>query len=79
MMDDTVGKRVIKLEQAMRREIMETGKKCGLPEHLWGEYCHAQRDGDCIWQHCPQNRDNEPLASGRHCPLDIHEESRGYQ
>ncbi len=32
--------------------------------------CHAARDGDCIWQDCPQNRDGEPRKSGRHCPYD---------
>ena len=36
--------------------------------------CRGTRDGDC--QHepgfiCPQLRDNEPYATGRHCPLDI--------
>ena len=36
--------------------------------------CHAARDGDCIWQHCPQLRDGEPAHSGRHCPLDIRDE-----
>ena len=61
-------------EEAMRREIVEAGKKCGLPKHLQGKYCHSQRDGDCIWQHCPQNK--KYLS---HCPLDIHEEARGYQ
>lgn len=32
--------------------------------------CHANRDGECDWEHCPQLRDGEPLKSGRHCPLD---------
>ena len=32
--------------------------------------CHAGRDGDCDWKHCPQSRDNDPKASGRHCPFD---------
>jgi hypothetical protein len=32
--------------------------------------CAADRDGDCDHSHCPQLRDNEPAASGRHCPLD---------
>lgn len=31
--------------------------------------CHAQRDGGCVWPHCPQNRDGEPGATGRSCPL----------
>ena len=30
----------------------------------------ADRDGDCIHPLCPQHRDNEPHATGRHCPLD---------
>ena len=33
-------------------------------------YCQAGKDGDCIWEDCPQLRDNEPSRSGRHCPLD---------
>lgn len=33
-------------------------------------YCHADCDGDCEWQHCPQLRDGEPSKSHRHCPLD---------
>lgn len=32
--------------------------------------CRADRDGDCSWQECPQLRDNEPKATGRHCPRD---------
>jgi len=33
--------------------------------------CQAGKDGDCIWNLCPQVRDNEPSRSGRHCPLDF--------
>lgn len=33
--------------------------------------CQASKDGDCTWPGCPQNRDNEPDATGRHCPLDM--------
>lgn len=33
--------------------------------------CHAHLDGDCYWERCPQIRDGEPEASGRHCPLDV--------
>lgn len=36
--------------------------------------CQAGRDGDCVHQQCPQLRDNEPHASGRHCPLDTSSE-----
>lgn len=32
--------------------------------------CQSDDDGDCDWGHCPQLRDNEPHATGRHCPLD---------
>lgn len=27
--------------------------------------CHAGRDGDCVWELCPQMRSRKP-----HCPLD---------
>jgi hypothetical protein len=32
--------------------------------------CHADGDGHCTWEECPQLRDSEPAKSGRHCPLD---------
>jgi predicted HAD superfamily Cof-like phosphohydrolase len=32
-------------------------------------YCHADSDGDCTWEHCPQLKDGEPQATGRSCPL----------
>ena len=38
------------------------------------ECCHANRDGDCFWEGCPQIRDGEPDKSGRHCPLDLIED-----
>lgn len=34
--------------------------------------CAAGRDGECGHAQCPQLRDNEPAATGRHCPLDNH-------
>lgn len=37
--------------------------------------CRAGSDGDCSWDLCPQTRDGEPVATGRHCPLD-REDSR---
>lgn len=37
--------------------------------------CHAARDGECHWAVCPQLRDGEPVATGRHCPLDVGHES----
>lgn len=36
--------------------------------------CHGDSDGECSWEHCPQIRDNEPKASGRHCPIDVRED-----
>lgn len=36
--------------------------------------CQAARDGECMWEFCPQLRDGEPEKSGRHCPLDYPEE-----
>lgn len=38
-----------------------------LRKHLI-DACHADRDGDCYWQQCPQIRDGEPKATGRTCP-----------
>lgn len=46
--------------------------------HLVGQHCHATRDdGDCDWADCPQNRDGEPGKTGRHCPLDRHDDEEG--
>lgn len=39
------------------------------------ERCHADRDGDCDWDNCPQIRDGEPNKSSRHCPLDVDTEN----
>ena len=63
----------------MRLEIQRMGERYGVPDRLVGTYCQSSRDGDCTWQHCPQERDGEPRKTGRHCPLDIHTEERGYQ
>lgn len=38
------------------------------------EWCHGGRDGECIWRKCPQLRDDEPRATGRHCPLDVRDD-----
>jgi len=32
--------------------------------------CQSDGDGDCTHGKCPQSRDGEPAATGRHCPLD---------
>lgn len=37
--------------------------------------CAAGCDGDCFHDQCPQLRDKEPRATGRHCPLDIEDRS----
>ena len=31
-----------------------------------GFHCHAGRDGDCNWKHCPQE-----LEYKGHCPIDV--------
>lgn len=36
-----------------------------------GPGCHAGKDGECNWEGCPQLRDGEPAATGRHCPRDL--------
>lgn len=36
--------------------------------------CAAHKDGDCTDARCPQNRDGEPMNTGRHCPLDTQDE-----
>jgi hypothetical protein len=41
-----------------------------LQERYQPNRCHAHSDGECFWKECPQLRDKEPEASGRHCPLD---------
>lgn len=32
--------------------------------------CQADDDDMCDYERCPQLRDGEPKATGRHCPLD---------
>lgn len=54
----------------------ESAKPEAKPKYFVGDYrngteCRASRDGDCYWEECPQNRDGEPVKSGRHCPLDV--------
>lgn len=60
----------------LKQEIIEAGRKSGLPQEQLGQYCHGAKDGDCWWKYCPQNN---PETCRGHCPLDIHEEERGYQ
>lgn len=47
------------------RQVCAGARKPPLSDH-----CHAGRDGECNWQHCPQEREGEPTQTGRHCPLD---------
>lgn len=50
-----------------RREIDAFGS--ANPEYR-GLPCLAGTDGECNWERCPQHRDGEPEATGRHCPLE---------
>lgn len=61
------------------REIIDSAARDmerALPSHAGQPElrCHAARDGECYWTVCPQIRDGEPSATGRHCPLDIHDD-----
>jgi len=47
---------------------LDTGESWSKPKPL--TRCAAGRDGECSHTECPQLRDSEPRASGRHCPLD---------
>ena len=51
---------------------IEYGPPAGQPNAFGGGLprCHAGSDGDCEWKDCPQLRDGEPKATGRHCPID---------
>lgn len=71
----------MKTHDQMRMELQQLRESVGLTQAKPWEYgyCHAQRDGDCNHSECPQNRDGEPGKTGRHCPIDIHAEERGYQ
>jgi len=64
-----------------RGELSDFGRAAILKEatavlSISGAYphCHAGRDGECCWPYCPQLRDGEPEATGRHCPLDHEDE-----
>jgi len=48
----------------------ETAASQASPTAFFQTQCHAGKDGDCIWDECPQLRDGEPKKTGRHCPLD---------
>jgi hypothetical protein len=57
------------VERGLRRRLSWAKFDAENPD-LVGQRCHADDDGDCKWQLCPQNRDKEPATSSRHCPLD---------
>jgi hypothetical protein len=52
------------------------GRRQGILDATTPQRCHSGSDGDCSWQLCPQNRDGEPMKSGRHCPLDLDDPER---
>lgn len=66
----------MKSEAQMKIELAQVCSQYGVSPPM---YCQSDRDGDCRNQACPQLRDNEPAKTGRHCPLDIHDDERGYQ
>jgi len=39
--------------------------------------CQADCDGNCSHAKCPQHADGEPIATGRHCPLDSSNQAFG--
>jgi hypothetical protein len=63
--------------ERLRKKFLDTPSKIVLtmgPPHLTDSDCHAASDGDfCHWVKCPQLRDGEPKATGRHCPLDTYD------
>jgi hypothetical protein len=49
-------------------ELSEAEKACmSTLEH---PRCRGDDEGQCAWRRCPQIRDGEPSATGRHCPYD---------
>lgn len=50
-------------------QFLAAAKEAGVT-HLALTRCAAGKDGDCTHWLCPQLRDGEPKATGRHCPLD---------
>ena len=60
-------------------KIVEIGIIHGIPARELGKYCQAGSDGECNWKYCPQNRDDEPKKTGRHCSLDICQDELGRQ
>ena len=60
---------------AVKHDAFRQGVERGIIEATTPQRCHASRgDGECNWTLCPQNREGEPMKSGRHCPLDAHDD-----
>lgn len=64
LLDKMQTKHVELVEQALARA------SAGQPTAAAISTCRAGKDGDCQHAQCPQLRDGEPHATGRHCPLD---------
>lgn len=52
-----------------REELDALAKLPGGGDYRNQSACHAQRDGDCDWDHCPQEWNNRARYQS-HCPLD---------
>lgn len=62
-------------EMLLRQNKFKLEQFDSMNPHLLGKKCHAGlQDGECNWVECPQNRDNEPCETGRHCPLDRYDD-----
>ncbi|MES2048821.1 MAG: hypothetical protein V4447_10500 [Pseudomonadota bacterium] len=61
-------------EHAFADEAAVALKNVRLKALLPLKHCAAGRDGECAHKQCPQLCDGEPVKSGRHCPLDNHED-----
>lgn len=55
-------------------EHWQTGRKAWNERNKPLVRCAANRDGECVNTGCPQLRDKEPHATGRHCPLDNYDD-----
>lgn len=65
------GPKLIEWSPPSEVKLVETA----LDRRLGTTACHATYDdGYCCWIGCPQIRDGEPKKTGRHCPLDVHDE-----
>ena len=58
------------IEKAVRKRRRDMATNGGPADPKPLVLCAAASDGECNHPECPQLRDNEPEATGRHCPLD---------